>query len=230
MKVVLKIGGHVFPATIQTPMVSAYSELLRELRRSGHQLVAITGGGEAARKYSEAARALGATEFTCDLLGIHVSRLNARLLISALGDDAYPEPLSTYRELVHAVSTDTIVVGGGMHPGQSTDTVGALVAEALRADWYIKATDVEGVYTADPNTDPGATKIEEITPDELLRHVMARKLSAGEYTLFDPIAIKIVERAKIATRIVDGRTAKNVARVIEGHPLGTLIKPRDESQ
>jgi uridylate kinase len=230
LKVVLKIGGHVFPSKIRLPMVSAYSKLLRELRRSGHQLVAITGGGEAARKYSEAARALGATEFTCDLLGIHVSRLNARLLITALGEDAYPEPLTAYQELAHAVSTDKIVVAGGMQPGQSTDTVGALVAEVLRADLFIKATDVEGVFTADPKENPRATKIEEIPTDELLRHVMERRLSAGGYALFDPVAIKIVERAKITTRIVDGRTPENVVRVIEGHPLGTLIRPRDESR
>lgn len=211
-------------------MVSAYSELLLELRRNDHQLVAITGGGEAARKYSEAARVLGATEFTCDILGIQVSRLNARLLITALGENAYPEPLTVYEELAHAVSTNKIVVAGGMQPGQSTDTVGALVAEVLRADLFIKATDVEGVYTADPKEDSHATKIEEIQTDELLRLVMERRLSAGDYALFDPVAIKIVERAKIVTRIVDGRTPENVMRVIEGHPLGTLIRPRDEAR
>jgi uridylate kinase len=230
MKVVLKIGGHVFPSKMCLPLVSTYAKLLRELRRSGHQLVVVTGGGEVARKYSQAARALGATEFTCDLLGIHVSRLNARLLITALGEDAYPEPLIAYQELARAIPTDKIVVAGGMQPGQSTDTVGALVAEVLRADLYVKATDVEGVYTADPKTDPRATRIAEITTDELLRHVMERRLSAGEYALFDPLAIKIVERAKIATRIVDGRTPENVVRVIAGHPLGTLVRPRDEAR
>ena len=230
MKIVLKIGGHVFPAKIRPVMVSAYSELLRDLQRNDHQLVAITGGGEVARKYSEAARALGATEFTCDILGIHVSRLNARLLITALGENAYPEPLTAYEELAHAASTDKIVVAGGMQPGQSTDTVGALIAEALRADLFIKATDVEGVYTADPKEDSHATKIEEILTDELLRLVMERRLSAGDYALFDPVAIKIVERAKIVTRIIDGRTPENVMRVIKGHPLGTLIRPRDEAR
>jgi uridylate kinase len=173
---------------------------------------------------------LGATEFTCDILGIQVSRLNARLLITALGENAYPEPLTVYEELAHAVSTNKIVVAGGMQPGQSTDTVGALVAEVLRADLFIKATDVEGVYTADPKEDSHATKIEEIQTDELLRLVMERRLSAGDYALFDPVAIKIVERAKIVTRIVDGRTPENVMRVIEGHPLGTLIRPRDEAR
>jgi len=223
LKVAIKIGGYAFPSRLDLRRISAYAEMLRKLRDEGHRLIVVTGGGEEARKYIDAARKLGGSEGVCDLIGIEVSRLNARLMISRLGGDAYPEPPTSVKELRKAFETGKIVILGGLQPGQSTNAVAALCAEAIDADLFINATDVDGVYTADPDEDPNAEKLDEISADELLRKVLSKELWAGRYDLFDPIAIKIVMRSKILTRIIDGRKVENIERAIKGEKLGTLI-------
>jgi len=225
LKVVIKIGGHVFASQLDPEGIEAYSKILKKLRGDGHRIVAVMGGGEEARRYIRAAKRLGGSEFICDVLGIEVSRLNARLLITALGEDAYPEPPITIEDLRRAFEGSKIVVMGGLQPGQSTNAVGILVAEAVGADLFINATDVDGVYTSDPKKDPEARKLDVVGTDELLTLTSKERLEAGGYVLFDPVAIRIVERSGIPTRIVDGRKPINIERAIRGEAVGTLIKP-----
>lgn len=225
MKIVVKLGGHLFPSKPGPEKISAYGKTLKKIREMGHKLIVVTGGGKVAREYIKAARNLGASEFACDLIGIEVSRLNARLLIAKLGDDAYAEPVTNLYDLRKAFETDKIVVLGGLQPGQSTNAVGVLSAEAVNADLFINATDVDGVYTADPEEDSNARKLDVVRTDELLEMLLANKLWAGSYALFDPLAIKIVERSRIPTRIIDGRNPANIEGVVKGKALGTLIVP-----
>jgi len=223
LKTVIKLGGHLFPCKPTPEKISAYAETLKKLRELGHRLIVVTGGGRVARTYIDAARRLGASEFTCDLLGIEVSRLNARLFIANMSEDAYPEPVTSLSMLLRAFETNKIVFLGGLQPGQSTNAVGVLSAEAVNADLFINATDVDGVYTADPEVDPTAKKLEIVRTDELLKMLLAKKLLAGSYALFDPVAIKLVERSKIPTRIIDGRNPANIEAAVKGKDVGTLI-------
>ncbi len=128
----IKIGGHIF-ASHTDSKIKAYAELLTKLQAAGHRIVAVMGGGDEARKYILAARKLGGSELVCDVLGIEVARLNARLLITALGDQAYPEPPTSIEELRKAFEVGKIVVMGGLQPGHSTNAVGILAAEAVGA-------------------------------------------------------------------------------------------------
>lgn len=224
MRIVVKVGGHAFPSKIEFRQITSYAKTLKKLKKMGHKIVAVTGGGKNARKYIEIARKLKATEGVCDLLGIEVSRINARLLIICLGDEAYPEPVRSIEELKKVFEIGKIIVLGGLQPGQSTNSVASLSAEAIKADLFINATDVDGVYTADPKTDKTAKKMNEITTDALLKLVIKEKLLAGGYSLFDPVAVKIIERSKIPTRIIDGRQPENIERVVKGEALGTLIR------
>jgi uridylate kinase len=223
LKTVIKLGGHLFPCKPAPEKISAYAETLKKLRELGHSLIVVTGGGRVARTYIDAARRLGASEFTCDLLGIEVSRLNARLFIAKMGEDAYPEPATSLSMLLRAFETNKIVFLGGLQSGQSTNAVGVLSAEAINADLFINATDVDGVYTADPKEDSTAKKLDVVRTDELLKMLLAKELWAGSYALFDPVAIKLVERSRIPTRIIDGRNPANVEAAVKGEAVGTLI-------
>lgn len=228
MKIVIKIGGHLFPSKPCSKEIETYSCLLRKLQGEGYRIVVVVGGGDEARRYMRTAKELGASELICDLLGIAVSRINARLLIASLDDIAFPEVPATIEELRKCFATGKMVVMGGTQPGQSTNAVGILAAEAICADMFINATDVDGVYTSDPKKDPHAKKLDIIATDQLLAAILTEKLDAGGYTLFDPLAIKIVERSGISTRIVDGRKPMNIERVLKGDPVGTLITPAVE--
>jgi uridylate kinase len=150
LRIAIKLGGHLFPYDLDTKKLSSYVEILRRLKSEKHYVLVVAGGGEIARKYISAARQLGAAEALCDELGIMVANLNARLLIAKLEDDAYPIPPSNNEELRLALVSGKIVVLGGLQPGQSTNAVAAIAAEVMKADLLINATNVEGVYSADP--------------------------------------------------------------------------------
>lgn len=224
MKVVVKVGGFVFSSSLRAETLSSYAEVLARLHDEGHRLVIVAGGGEEARRYIKAARELHASEYACDILGIEVSRLNARLLIAALRDRAHPTPPQTIPELQIAFQGGRIIVIGGIEPGQSTNAVAALAAEAIDADLLVNATNVEGVYTSDPKKDRKAKKLDEIDTEQLLRLVIGGEMGAGGYELFDPVAIKIVERSRILTRIIDGRVPENIEKAVRGEAIGTLLK------
>lgn len=223
MKVIVKLGGHLFPDKLDTSRIIAYSKVITELHASGHQIVIVIGGGRVARQYIDAARTLGASEFICDILGIEVSRVNAQLFITSLGDIACTQPITSLKQALRVSESDRIMVLGGLQPGQSTNAVAALVAEAFRADLLVNATDVDGVYSADPDEVPYAKKLDVISPKNLLHLLLSKSVKAGSYALFDPVAIKIIERSRIPTRIINGRDPANIIAAVQGKAIGTLI-------
>ena len=188
-----------------------------------HTVYVIVGGGKVARNYIKTARVLGANHVECDFIGIDITRINARLLISALGSLAYPEPATCYTEAAKAALNGQIVVMGGLIPGQTTDAVSAVLAEYVGADLLINATSVDGVYTSDPNTDNDAKKIETMTPDQLVDVVMKIDMVAGSNSPLDPLAAKIIQRCGIKTIVIDGRNPDNINEAVEGRHSGTLI-------
>jgi len=189
----------------------------------GNQLVAVAGGGANARVYIDAARRLGADESTCDLLGIGVTRANAELLRLALGNVAVAKIPSLLSELTQYVASGKAVVLGGLQPGQSTNAVAALAAEITRADFLVNATDVDGVYTADPKKNPKAKLLRSISVDKLMTWAMAGDVYAGKYELLDPVALKIMQRARIPARFVSIMDPSNISSALRGRDIGTLV-------
>lgn len=222
MKAVVKVGGFAFPSEGRKDLVSDYVKMFRELVGEHHILV-VAGGGDIARVYIKAARKLGVPESLCDHLGILVSRLNARLLVDGLGEYAFPEIPVNIDELKHYFSSGKIVAMGGLTPGHSTNAVAAIAAETIDADLFINATDVEGVYTSDPNKDKNAQKLDEVSVGRLGEILSKVEISAGAYELMDPLAVRIIHRSKIPTVILDGRTPANVVKALRGEKIGTRL-------
>ncbi|NVM55018.1 MAG: UMP kinase [Candidatus Helarchaeota archaeon] len=227
MKLVIKIGGSLLldkEGQIRVALITQFAKNLELLLKEGHEIVVVVGGGIEARKYITAMRALGASEGFCDDIGIRVSRVNARLLISALKGLVYPIPPRTLEDALQAASIRRLVVLGGLQPGQSTNAVAAVVAELIGAKILINATDVDGIYTADPNKDPEAEKLDEITTAQFYKLIDKPDSNrAGQYELFDLLALKIVERSKIYTHFISGKNPENIIKVIKGEKIGTRI-------
>ena len=224
MKAVIKIGGFAFAGQNGQPLVGDYVKLLKELVGE-HHLVVVTGGGPVARSYIEAARNLDVPESLCDHLGILVSRLNARLLVNGLGEYAFPEIATNIDELKHYFASGRIVGMGGLTPGHSTNAVAAIAAETITADLLVNATDVDGVYTADPRKDSKATRLDEVPISRLSEILAGTDVTAGAYDLMDPIALRIIRRSKIPTVILDGRKTENVTKGLRNEKIGTRILP-----
>jgi uridylate kinase len=162
-------------------------------------------------------------ESLCDHLGILASRLNARLLVDGLGEYAFPEVPTTIDELKHYFASGKIVAMGGLTPGHSTNAVAAIAAETIKADLFINATDVDGVYTADPSKDPKATKLEEVSIEDLTKILSKADMSAGAYELMDSLALRIIQRSKIPTIILNGRKPDNLLKALRNEAIGTQI-------
>ncbi len=193
------------------------------------RLVLVSGGGLRARRYIEEAKKLGADQATMDEIGIEVSRINAMVLISALGNVAYPIVPETLADVVRAVEVGSaperrrVVVLGGLHPGQSTNAVAALVAEKLRAERLYNATDVDAVYTEDPRKSSRAKRLSKVTTKELSSILGGESLAAGGYDLMDPIALKLIERSSIPTTILECDPKTLAGAILKRAKYGTEV-------
>ncbi|HXX72747.1 MAG TPA: UMP kinase [Candidatus Acidoferrales bacterium] len=222
MKAVVKLGGFAFPSRPEKPLLKEYVKLLTGLVGE-HHLVIVTGGGEVARAYIGAAREMGVSESLCDQLGILTSRLNARLLTDGLGEYAFPEIPVTIGELKHYFASGKIVAMGGLTPGHSTNAVAAIAAETIGAELLVNATDVDGVYSSDPEKDKSARRLEEVNVAELTTILSKNEMKAGAYELMDPLALRIIERSRLTTIILDGRKTENVRRALRNEKVGTKV-------
>ena len=223
MKVVVSAGGSVLARELRPEKFESYARALKEIAEKNTVFV-VTGGGQAARDYIGVARELGVDEATCDLIGIEVTRLNARLLIAALGDAAYFEPPLNYKEAKNAGLSGKIVVMGGVAPGQTTDAVSAVLAEYTGADILINATSIDGVYTSDPRKNRDARKFESMTPLQLIEIVMKTEMIAGANSPVDLLAAKIIERSSITTIVLNGEDPHNIVDAVNGKYTGTIIR------
>lgn len=222
MKVVIKITGKVFEPGNEN-LLGAIGDITKKLVNLGHRIAIVTGGGATARKYIDMARKLGVSEAWCDVLGLEASRLNARLIISILGDLAYNDVPRSVDEFLRAWSTGKVVVLGGLQPGQSTTTVASIIAELICADLLILATDVDGIYDKDPKKFSNARKYNKITIAEL-RNVLLSGTRAGTYELLDSLSMSVIERSRIRTHVVSIFNPENIIRIVMGAKgIGTEI-------
>ena len=219
-RIVIKLSGQIFSMD-NTKILKDYATFFVKISKFCQPIV-IAGGGKIARHYISHARSSGADESTLDELGIEVSRLNAKLLIYALNGRAYPHPPTTLTEVRHAVDSGLIVVAGGLHPGQSTNGTAALIAEKVHAAEFLNATDVDGIYDSDPNTNPKAKKFKRIELKNLRRLLVREDSVAGSYDLMDIVALKVIERSKIKTRVIKA-DIPTIEKAIRGQPVGTEI-------
>ncbi|MEA3558058.1 MAG: UMP kinase [Candidatus Thermoplasmatota archaeon] len=225
-KVVISLGGSILVKDEDD--ASYIRELVILLNELGpdNVFIVITGGGRTARKYIGIGRDLGANESLLDSIGIQATLLNAWTMISAMGDGVYPRPVTSIEEAIIGASMNGISVGGGTHPGHTTDTVAALTAERWGADLFLNLTAVSGAYTSDPNRDDDAEQIPKMTSSELLELVSSTRRGAGSHSVLDPLASAIVHRAAIRTCILDGRDLSSVRAAIQGEKFdGTVVVP-----
>lgn len=222
---VVKITGKLFTCE-NTSLIRRYVDVLKSVARDGYRLVVVTGGGPVARDYIGFARSAGVeSNYWLDRIAIGVSRLNALLMAAALQPYSYPRPVESLDELLAVVEKHSIVVLGGLIPGQSTATVAAEVAEALGVDTIVNAGAVDYVYTKDPVKHPDAKPLEKVSLDEITRYIETRSLP-GQYQLLDHHAIEIMKRSRIKMILTHYKKPENIEKIIRQKQItGTIITP-----
>jgi uridylate kinase len=228
-KHVVKIGGSLLfdeKLNVNTARIQEFVDFIKANQERIDAVV--VGGGKVARSYINAIKAIHPNEAVQDRLGIEVSRLNALAIANLVGMEiAYQGVPGSIEELlrVKSAAPGKVVFLGGLEIGQSTTSVACEVAEALERPLVI-GTDVDGIYTKDPNKHKDAKKLDEVTPAEAAKILDLANFAnqqAGEYRILDNVSLGIISRSKIPVRLVKGET-KALAAALAGEKVGTAIR------
>ena len=221
MRLAVKLGGSI-ALTDQGPS-SEYAVGFRSAVQNidPEKLVVGIGGGHLARNYLRSIGKMLSPEDS-EKVVIQLLRANTQFMALVLG--GFPIFEEQDLESVAAQTGARVLVIGGIKPGRSTDANTALLAEAVRADLFVKMTDVEGVYTGDPDVDPEAHLLREMSYDQAWAVSLDGK--PGSYGVLDRLSLQVLKRAQIPVRVINGRDPQNLVKLISGEEMGTLIGPR----
>jgi uridylate kinase len=230
-RVVLKLSGEALKAkgsqdSISPEIVAGLCKQIKEVHALGVQLAIVIGGGNIWRGLSASHRGMERT--TADYMGMLATVINGLALKSqleaigldarvhtAIRMDAVAESFIRNRA-VHQLEKGHIVifVAGTGNPFFSTDTTAALRANEIGAEVILKATKVDGIYTADPMKDPKAKRFDQISYSECLN----RRLS-----VMDSTAFSLCLDNKMPIIVFDMMAPHIIRRVVCGEPVGTLV-------
>lgn len=221
-RIVIKLSGSLFSFDTQVKALKDYTQLIKKIANE-YQPIIVTGGGRIARFYIDLSREMGLDESGLDLTGIMVSHLNAKLLLSGLGDLCYPTTPKNLDEISTAVISEKIIITGGLYPGQSTNATSALIAERTGAIKFFNATDVDGIYDSDPRTNKNAVLFDSIEVTDCIDMLRRENSMAGTYDLMDLISLKVIQRSRLPC-VVFKSSVENIEKIVlSGIRLGTEI-------
>ena len=223
MRIVVRIGGSVVASPPNTELMGKYADLIKIVKTQGHEVAVVVGGGALAREFIKIARDLGLEMEAQDEIAISCSRLFAQLFLKKLGDVGCKKVATTLDEAATCLEEGKILVMGGLKPGITTDTVAALVAERVNADFMVKGTDQEGVYNKDPRKHPDAVKLDCLSFEDLPKIFEENVHKAGIHQIVDPEAIKVLKRHRVTLVVFNGFKPENLLAAVKGEKVGTLI-------
>jgi uridylate kinase len=229
-RVLLKLSGEALMGEqqygIDRHVAGQIAREVGEIQQLGVQTAIVIGGGNIFR--GVAASAKGMDRAQADYMGMLGTVINALALQDALEQEgvatrvltaiemrSVAEPFIRRRALRHLEKGRVVVFAAGTgNPYFTTDTAAALRAMEMKAEVILKATKVDGIYSADPLTDPAATKFERITYLEVLER---------QLKVMDATAISLCMDNRLPIIVFSLRTHGNMKRAIMGEPIGTTV-------
>jgi uridylate kinase len=230
-RILLKISGEALAGRqeygLSTEVIDFVAGEVRAVHALGVQIAMVVGGGNIFRGVEGSAR--GMDRASADYMGMLATVINGLALQAGLekvGVDtrvqsaiemrAVAEPFIRRRALRHLEKGRVVIFAGGTgNPYFTTDTTAALRAMEIGADVVVKATKVDGVYTADPKTDPTATKFDELTYIE----VLSRRLK-----VMDSTAISLCMDNRFPIVVFNLHERGRLRQLVCGERVGTLIR------
>ncbi len=229
-RVLLKLSGESLMGEkgygIDASRLEAYATQIKEIVANGVQVAIVIGGGNIFRGISGAAA--GYDRVTGDQMGMLATVINSLALSNALNAAGQRArvytalnmyPIGDYYSSRRAIETleageVAIIAGGTGNPYFTTDTGAALRAVEVKADAMLKGTRVDGIYTADPEKDPTATKFESISYKEVLDRGLR---------VMDLTATALCMENNMPIVVFDMDTPGNLVKLLSGENLGTVV-------
>ena len=230
-RVLLKLSGEAFTKPgmpgLDADELKVIAGEIKSASELGVQIAIVVGGGNMIRG-ADLAQAGIVPQATADymgMLGTIVNGLALRETLAHLGVDSWvmtaidvravAEPFIRGRAIRHMEKGRVVIlVAGTGNPFFTTDTCAALRATELACDVLLKATKVDGVYSADPLKDPAAERYESLTFAEAI---------SKELAVMDMTALAMCQEQRIPVLVFDFKKPGNIRGVIEGKPIGTLL-------
>ena len=229
-RVVLKLSGEVLAGDsgfgISPKVFRALADEIRAVHTLGTEVGIVVGGGNVIRGIAAASE--GMDRASADYMGMLASVMNALALqdalerldlhtrvLSALENKEVAEPYIRRRAVRHLEKGRIVLFAGGTgNPYFTTDTAAALRAAEIHADAVLKATKVDGVYTADPDKDETATRYEHLKFQEAIQ---------ANLRFMDQAAISLCRDNGIPIVVFDMTTPGNIRKVVAGESVGTTV-------
>ena len=229
-RVLLKLSGEALMGNqqygIDPERLNDYAEEITAAVKAGAQIAIVIGGGNIFRGLQGASK--GMDRIQGDYMGMLATVINSMAiqstlqskgvkaaLLSGLYIDRIADSMSSAKAIKLLEEGYVVVIGGGTgNPFFTTDTGSALRAVEIKADIILKGTRVDGIYTADPEKDPTATKYESITYDEAYN----KNLKVMDLTAFT-----MCKENNMPMLVFDMNTKGNLTKVLNGEKIGTIV-------
>jgi len=229
-RIVLKLSGEALAGSqgygIDPLVLDRVASEVRDVSNLGVQIAIVIGGGNIFRGI--AASAGGMERATADYMGMLATVINALALqdalektglqtrvLSAIEMRAVAEPYIRRRAMRHLEKGRVVIFAAGTgNPFFTTDTAGALRAVEIGADAIMKATKVDGIYSADPKRDPSAQRLERMTYIDVLNRGLQ---------VMDAAAISLCMDNKLPIIVFDLTRSGNIKRIVLGEAVGSIV-------
>ena len=230
-RILLKLSGESLMGKqsygIAPEMLEQYGKDIKSVVEKGVEVAIVIGGGNIFRGLSGASKGLDRVQG--DYMGMLATLINSMALqaelekqgmktelLGGLAIEPICKEMSRRRAIEAMQEGRVVIIGGGTgNPFFTTDTASTLRAIEIKADVILKGTRVDGVYTADPEKDPTATKFDTLTFAEAL----GKKLKIMDLTAF-----ALCEENNLPIYVFDMNQPGNLLKVVEGENIGTLVK------
>jgi len=230
-RLLLKLSGEGLAGEegfgIHPGVIGGIAEQIREIHDLGVQISLVIGGGNIIRGMTAAAQGMDRSQ--ADYMGMLASVINAMALQDALEKAGVPTRVQTAIEIAQVAETYirrrairhlekgriVIFAGGTGNPFFTTDTAAALRAAEIGADVVMKATQVDGVYSADPAKNPNAVRYAELTFAEALQR---------DLRFMDQAAISLCRENDLPIVVFDMGVKGNILKAVLGETVGTLVR------
>ncbi len=231
-RVILKLSGEGFGMPGRSGIsIDETLNIARQAKRiaqRGVQLAIVVGGGNILRGAQFTAHSEVIKKPTAHYMGMLATVMNGLALqdalesigcetrlLTAIRMEVVAEPYIRRRCTRHLEKGRIAILAGGTgNPFVTTDTAAALRARELEADILLKATKVDGVYSADPEVNPHAVRYEKLTHAQFLR---------DNLRVMDRSAVEMCQEAMMPILVFNFKREGNIERAIAGHPIGTLV-------
>ena len=230
-RILLKLSGESLMGDqqygIDNKQVLQYAQDIKSVREKGIEIAIVVGGGNIFRGLS--AEKSGMDRAQADYMGMLATVINCMALQNALETvgvetrlqsaikmEQVCEPYIRRRAMHHLEEGKIVIFGAGTgNPYFTTDTAASLRAIEMKADVVLKGTRVDGIYTADPEKDPTATRFDEISFQEVYDKGL---------NVMDMTAITLCQENKLPIIVFDMNKEGNFMKIASGEPIGTLVR------